>query len=204
MIEIFPMEQNTPEWAAARLGIPTASMYATVMASGKGGGDSKTRRTYLYKLAGEIITETPAENYMNSHMERGHAMEEEARTAYEVMRSKHELTRVGFIKNGRTGCSPDSLIGKDGMVELKSKLPHLMIEVILRNDMPPEHKAQCQGQLWVSEREWVDLAVYWPGMPIFIHRCYRDEPYIKEIASAVAAFNEELDSVVEKIRKFGA
>ena len=31
------------------------------------------RQTYLYKMAGEIITGEPAESYSNHHMERGHA-----------------------------------------------------------------------------------------------------------------------------------
>lgn len=199
---VFECEQNSPEWFEARRGIPTASEFATVMAKGRGGGESLTRKTYLYKLAGEILTGQPMESYTNPHMERGKAMEDEARNFYQFMHDC-ECSRVGFIRNGRTGASPDSLIGLDGMVEIKTKLPHLMVETILRGEFPPEHRAQCQGQLWVAERDWIDIAVYWPGMPLFVSRATRDEAYIRELASAVDAFNDELDAIVERVRAFG-
>ena len=151
--EIFDCEQNGTEWLECRRGIPTASMFATVLAKGKDGGASKTRRDYLYKLAGEVITGQLTEGHSNAHMERGHAMEPEARSAYAFMYD-HDPQLVGFIRNGRAGASPDSLIGDAGLLEIKTKLPHLMIEAMFRDDMPPEHRAQVQGQLWISEREW--------------------------------------------------
>lgn len=201
MKQIITCEQGTPEWLEARRGIPTASEFACLLASGRGGGESKTRKTYLYKLAGEIITGQPTEGFSNAHMERGHEMEPEARAAYAFMRDV-EPQQVGFIRNGRAGASPDSLVGSDGLLEIKTKLPHLMIEAIVRNDLPPEHRAQCQGQLWIAERDWLDFEAYWPGMPVFIHRTYRDEEYISQLAKAVDAFNEELDQIVEQIRNY--
>src|SRR5258708_4194162 len=117
-MEIFDCEQNTPEWFKARMGIPTASEFSTVMASGKDGGESKTRKTYMYKLAGEIVTGEPMEAYSNSHMERGKIMEDEARDFYCFTRNA-EAQRIGFVRNGAKGCSPDSFIGANGMVEIK-------------------------------------------------------------------------------------
>lgn len=198
-VEIFDCEQGTPEWYQCRLGIPTASEFATVLASGRGGGESKTRRTYLYKLAGEILTEEPMYSYSNDHMERGKTMESEARDMY-VFLTDLELHQVGFIRNGRKGCSPDSLIGNDGMLEIKTKLAHLQCEVLDYDEFPAEHKAQCQGQLWVAEREWVDFVSYWPKLPIFAKRVFRDEAYIKKLAAEVDRFNNELADLVEKIR----
>jgi len=198
-VEIFDCEQGTPEWYQCRLGIPTASEFATVLASGRGGGESKTRRTYLYKLAGEILTDEPMYSYSNDHMERGKTMESEARDMY-VFLSDLELHQVGFIRNGRKGCSPDSLIGNDGMLEIKTKLAHLQCEVLDYDEFPAEHKPQCQGQLWVAEREWVDFVSYWPKLPMFAKRIFRDEPYIKKLAAEVDRFNNELADLVEKIR----
>jgi len=200
--EIISCDQNSPEWFKARMGIPTASEFATVMAKGKGGGDSKTRQTYLYKLAGEIITGEPMESYSNAHMERGKLMENEARTLYEFM-TDQSCERVGFIRSGRKGASPDSLVGSDGLVEIKTKLPHLLIEALLRGEFPPEHKAQCQGQLWVAERDWLDIAIYWPGMPLFVTTATRDEAYIRDLSDGIDAFNEELDRIVDRVRAFG-
>ncbi len=196
--EIISCEQNSPEWYAARLGIPTASNFATVMAKGEG----KTRRTYMLKLAGEIITGEPAESYTNGHMERGHEMEPKALKAYRFM-TNCEPELVGFIKNGDKGASPDCVIDADGLGEFKSKAPHILIEVLLKDQFPPEHRAQCQGALWVAEREWVDIVCYWPKLPLFVKRAYRDEEYIKTIAGEVAKFNDELAATVETIRRYG-
>lgn len=201
-MEVINCEQGSPEWLAARVGIPTASMFATVMASGRGGGESKTRATYMYKLAGEIITGEPMDSFSNAHMERGKEMEGEARDTYAfVTGAAPEL--VGFIRSGQTGCSPDSLVDANGMAEIKTKLPHLQIETLFRGDVPPEHVAQCQGNLWVAKREWIDFVSYWPKMPIFVKRVYRNEAYILNLADAVDAFNAELAALVEKVRAYG-
>lgn len=202
MIQIFNCEQNSSDWFACRLGIPTGSMFATVMAKGKDGGASLTRKTYLYKLAGEIIVGEPAENFQNDHMIRGQQMEAEARDLYAFMTDLIPQ-QVGFIRNGAKGCSPDSLIGNSGVLEVKSKLPHLTIECLLRGEFPAEHRAQCQGALWVSEREWVDIAVYWKGLPLFIKRAGRDEAYISKLSAAVDEFNEELAGIVERVKRYG-
>jgi len=198
-IEIIDCEQGSPEWFQARLGIPTASKFSTVMASGRGGGESKTRLDYMYDLAGEIITGNPTESYSNQFMERGKEQEDEARRLYSFERDE-DLTRVGFVRNGGKGCSPDSLIGEKGALEVKSTMARLLIKIMMRGDYPPEHKAQCQGTLWVTEREWIDIAIYCPKMPLFVERIHRDEGYIRTIAGAVADFNIELRQMVEKIR----
>lgn len=199
MIQIHDCEQGTEEWFRCRMGVPTASMFATVMARGRDGGASVTRKTYLYKLAGELLTGEPMEHYSNAYMERGHEMEGAARELYAFMRDV-EPTPVGFISNHGAGCSPDSLVTDDGLLEIKTKAAHLHIEAFLRGDFPPEHKAQCQGQLWVTERAWIDLAVYWPRLPLHVVRAYRDEAYIADLAKAVDAFNGELAEVVRRVR----
>ena len=199
-MQIFrDLEQGTPEWHQARAGIPTASAFKSLLAKGEG----KTRKTYMYKLAGEIITGEPTENYSNGYMERGHALEGDARSLYAFM-TNEDPEQVGFIRNGAKGCSPDSLIGANGMLEIKTQSPHLLIETLLADKFPSEHVAQCQGALWVAEREWIDLVIYYPGMPVFTKRATRDEAYIAELSKAVDIFNAELHELVAKIRKMGA
>lgn len=202
MMQIVDCEQGTEEWFRARMGIPTASEFATVMASGRGGGESKTRRTYMLKLAGEVLTGAPMESFTNEHMERGKEMEEDARRQYAFVRDV-ELSRVGFIRSGNQGCSPDSLVGDKGLLEIKTALPHILIDRLIKDDFPPEHKAQCQGQLWIADREWIDIAIFWPGLPLYIKRAERDEPYIDEMTKAVATFNAELQAVIEQVRRYG-
>jgi hypothetical protein len=48
----------------------------------------------------------------------------------------------------------------------------------------------------------IDLAVYWPKLPLFVRRATRDEAYIKQLADAVDDFNAELAETVERIRGF--
>lgn len=202
MIEVFDFEQGSAEWFAARAGIPTASEFATVMAKGKDGGASVTRRKYMLQLAGEIITgEVAQEGYSNAAMERGKAMEDEARDLYAFMKDQDPI-RVGFVRNGQKGASPDSFIGLGGGLEIKTALPHIQIDRLLRDVLPPEHKAQVQGSMWVAERDWWDFASYWPRLPMFVVRVPRDDAYIADLAKAVDAFNEELASVVASVRTF--
>ncbi len=198
-IEISLCDQGSPEWQGLRLGIPTASAFTAIMAKGRGSAESRTRQSYLYKLAGELITGQPMEGFTNVHMERGKALEDEARTTYTFLTEAH-CERVGFVRNGRKGASPDALVGADGLLEIKTKLPHLLIEALLRGEFPPEHNAQCQGQLWITGRAWVDLVIYWPGLPMIITRAWRDEGFIHELAQAVDVFNTELDVIVDRIR----
>lgn len=201
MMDILFCEQGSPEWYAARAGIVTASEFQTLLMKGKGGGDSLTRKTYMRKLAGEIITGEPAESFTNVHMERGKVMEVEARDLYAFM-TDCEPEQIGFIRNGRKGASPDSLIDVDGGLEIKTKLPHLQIELLEKDEVPSEHIAQIQGAMWVAEREWWDFVSYWPKLPLFVKRVYRDEEYIKAMAAALDQFNDELDAMVERIRAY--
>lgn len=201
-MQILTCDQGSEEWFKARMGLPTASEFATIMASGKDGGESKTRKTYLLKLAGEILTGEPMESYSNAHMERGKVMEDEARDLYAMMKDV-DPERVGFIINGSKGCSPDSLLTSNGALEVKTKLPHLLIEVLLADKFPAEHKAQCQGVLWIAEREWIDIAIYWPSLPLFVKRATRDEIYINKLSTEVARFNDELGETVEHVRRYG-
>lgn len=202
MPEIIYCEQNTPEWHAARLGVPTASNVATIMAKGSGGGASKTRRAYMYKLAGEIITGEPAESFSNAHIERGHEHEPVARVNYQII-TGNTVEEVGFVKTGTFGASPDGFVGDDGLIEIKSKAPHLMVEIIATGKRPVEHDKQCHAQMLATWRAWVDLVIYCPGFPLLIFRITRDEDVIAEMTAEIDKFNSELADVVAAVRAYG-
>lgn len=201
-IEIFDVPQNSPEWRQARLGIATASEFSSIMASGRGGAESKTRRKYLLRLAAEIISGAPIETFYSPDMARGHLMEDEARNLYAFMHDV-EPQRVGFVRNGPKGCSPDAFIGDKGILEIKTQRGDLLLETLLKNEFPPEHRAQCQGALWVCERDYIDICVYWPNLPLFVKRAYRDDVFIAALSCAVDEFNEELAETVERVRRYG-
>lgn len=202
MMQIIECDQGSEEWFAARAGIPTASEFHTVMAIGPKGGKSVTRVAYLNKLAGEILTGEPMASYSNVDMERGKLMEDEARDLYSFQ-NDIEPQRIGFVRNGEKGASPDSLLGDKGGLEIKSAAAHIQIARLLDGELPSEHKAQVHGNMWVCEREWWDFVSYCPKLPLLIKRVFRDEAYIKSIALAVELFNVELQQTVEYIRRYG-
>src|SRR5260370_618746 len=103
-----------------------------------------------------------------------------------------------------TSSSPFSTVVEKGLLEVKTKLPALLVDVIASGEFPPEHIAQCQGGLWIAEREWIDVIVYWRGLPLFVKRAERMASYIETLAKEVAAFNAELADLVASIRAYSA
>jgi hypothetical protein len=182
----------------------TASEFGSVLATGRKLKDgtckpSETRKSYMLTLAGEILSGEVEEAPSTRVLERGHIMEIEARNFY-ALDQDVEPRQVGFLKRGPIGCSPDSLIGENGMLEIKSKMPKHHLQVLLDGEVPDDHKPQCYGGLWIAEREWIDFFSYWPKLPPFIKRVYRDEIYLAELAKAVECFLDELNDLVERLR----
>jgi YqaJ-like viral recombinase domain len=207
LIEIFDdIEQGSDEWFQIRLGVPTASNFGIMMRD----GDAKTRAKLMRVMAGEILTGRAGEGkIVTAAMQRGKDMEEEARQHY-LDTHFAELRRVGFIRrklpSGRyVGCSPDALIGTKKALEIKTMAPDLMIERLERGaGLPPEHRPQVQGTMWVADLASVDLMLFYSGMPFAPKfTVFRDETYIAEIARAVEVFDYETRMLVEKIRKMG-
>lgn len=197
---VTDIEQGTPEWLALRLGIATASELDCLLVNGKGeAGFGVAAFTYMDQLIGERITEEAAElPFQTKATIRGHELEQVARSLYED-RESVTTTQVGIILNHGIGYSPDALVGPNGLTEIKTKLPKFQVGVILAGEVPKEHVHQCQGGLWASEREWIDFISYWPGMPLFVKRMYRDEVMIRKIAERVKTFYEILDERMNRV-----
>lgn len=200
-LQVFTEEQcpqGSPEWFAARAGVVTASTFATVLASGRGGAPSKTRQTLMYNLAAEILSGRPTPSWEgNQHTKRGHALEPEVRDLYAAT-CPYDVVQIGFCKRGRIGASPDSFVGDDGLLEIKTKLPALQFEALEAGVLPAEHVAQVQGQLLVTGRQWCDFRSYWPGLPQLKVRVERDTEYMSRLKRELDSFVTELDAVVKK------
>ena len=199
-LEILDVEQRSDAWYQARLGIPTASQYSAILANGRGGAPSKTRLTYLRKLAGERITGQPAEDYRNAYMDRGREMEDEARGLY-AFATGTEPRLVGFGRNHGTGASPDALIGDDGMLEIKTSAPHLLIGIIEDGHFRPSTFPSCRATCGVRAAmdRLVDLL---PGHAFVSGPVERDDRYIDgKLAPAVRAFVGELEAIVARVSR---
>lgn len=197
---ITDVEQGSAEWLALRLGIVTMSELECLLVAGKGeAGFGVAAFSYMDQLIGERITGEAAElPFTTRATARGHEYEIKARDLYEA-REEVTTTQAAIILNHGCGYSPDSLVGADGLTEIKSKLPKFQVAVILGDEVPKEHVAQCQGGLWVSDREWIDFISYWPGIPMFVKRMHRDEAMIRKIAERVKTFYELMDARMERV-----
>ena len=199
-MQILNIEQGSDAWLACRLGLATASELDCLLVSGKHPtGFGVAAFTYMDQLIGERITEEAAElPFQTKATIRGHEQEGVALSLYEA-REEVKVQKVGIILNRGIGYSPDGLVGTDGLIEIKTKLPKFQVGVILSGEVPKEHVAQCQGGLWASDREWIDFISYWPGMPLFVKRMHRDEAMIRKIAERVKLFYEILDERMNKV-----
>ncbi len=199
-MKIIDCEQGTEEWFAARLGKVTASHFADVMAQGRGGSASKTRATYMKKLRIERRYRVREGTFHSKYMDEGWEKEPDARDFYEIIYGA-EVKQVGYIeKTEDVGCSPDGLVGADGVVEFKCPLLRTHRDYLDADALPSVYRAQVQGQLWVCERQWCDFVSYHPDAitldgideTLFVVRVERDEAFLTLLSAAVATFVEEL------------
>jgi len=203
-MKIIQCAQNTPEWMAARRGIPTASCFHHIVTPAKG-ELSKSSKAYAYKLLAEKLLNAPAEDGPKSHwMERGNDLESAAATQYSFV-NEVDLERVGFITtdDGLIGASPDRLIkGKSAGLEIKVPAPHTHLQYLLEGP-GADYRVQVQGQNYVCEFDYVDFLSYSDRMPHCTIRTGRDEPFIKLLSSALNAFNEMMAGMEQRARALG-
>ena len=199
-MKVSTCEQRSPEWFALRVGIPTASEFASLVTSS--GELSKTIPRYAKTLAAEKFSGRTLDAWEgNVWTERGQAMEAEAIRLYEFA-TDCVVSPIGFVTtdDGRAGCSPDGLVGDDGLVEVKCLKAENHIEAIMyynkHGRCEPGYVQQPQGQLWVCERKWCDLIFYHPVLPLLVIRQRPDEVLIKALGVAVSEVLKARDAIL--------
>lgn len=199
---IHDVIQGTTEWLALRAGIPTASCFDRIVT--KSGKPSTQAEKYLHRLLAERIMGHPVTEFVSAHMARGSDLEADARSYYEGIR-ECDVVKVGFVTNDeRTiGASPDALVGTDGLLELKVPAEHTHVAYLLTSAVDSEYYPQVQGQLWITERKWLDIMSYHPEMPPAIVRVERDEKYIATLRAGVESFSRDLERAAVDLRERG-
>ena len=175
-------EPRSWEWIFGRLGMPTASNFPRVMTPSKRGASSQSE-TYRNQLNGEWITGEPTEAYQSQFMEHGIEREDDAFAAYETL-TEVETSPGGYwtTNDKQVGASPDRTVGGNGLLELKCPGIARQVETALKgSEIAKDHICQLQGQLYVCEREWVDLFSYHPALIVRPIRVYRDEEFIADL-----------------------
>ena len=198
--------QGSPEWFAARLGKITASKIADVMSKGKGGAESAGVRNYRAQLVCERLTGVVEESYTNGAMQRGTELEPLARECYEFIKGV-TVQQIGFVHHPtipQSGASPDGLIEDAGLVEIKCPNSATHIDYLLENVPPAAYVKQMMWQMACTGRQWVDFVSYDPRLPeemqLFIVRLERDEAMIKEMETAVIAFNQSVERMISDLK----
>jgi YqaJ-like viral recombinase domain len=131
-------------------------------------------------LIAERLLQRKIEFYNSPAMERGLIVEAEAADWYEFDQDV-TVQRVGFIidDNHTMGCSPDRLVGDEGLLEIKAPLPHTQVEYWISGALNERFRPQLQGQLSVSQRSWVDILCWHDVLPKVVMRVEPDEQFIK-------------------------
>ena len=200
------MVQGSPEWHQARLGNVTASRSSDVAAKIKTGWGA-SRAKYMGELIAESLTHEPTPSFSNAAMQHGTDTEPQAAAAY-AFYTDAELELVGFVdhpKIDQAGCSPDRLIGKDGLVEIKCPQTHTHIDTLLGESVPKKYMEQMQWQLACTKRKWCDFVSFDPRMPpetqLFIQRVERDKERITELEGMVVEFLTEMNEKIDRLTK---
>ena len=162
--------QGSFEWEELRAGKFTATDAYTLKTAGKG------LDTLCYDKAAERITGNPIYTPLTKAMEWGKEQEPKARKCYEEITG--ELVKcVGFAEMDEfAGCSPDGLVGKDGLIEIKCKQENNHLFAIVNDWIDPKHECQMQFQMLVTGRNWCDYVLYNPLFknPIYVKRVFKD------------------------------
>lgn len=192
--------QGSDEWLKCRLGIPTGSRFDNIVTP-KTMKASTSAEPYLNDLVAEYLIGEPLESVMTPFMARGLELEDEASDYYEFQTGTEPET-IGFcLRDDRlVGCSPDRLIGDNGGLEIKCPAPGTHIGYLRNNQkLIDKYKAQVQGFLWITGREWCDLLSYHPTIPSLILRCERDKDFIEALELHVGGFIKTLERVKQEI-----
>ena len=192
-------------WLLERIGYCTASQFKHLL-PGKKGGYLAKRDEYKWQLVTERLTGRATEHYVNAAMQWGIDQEGFARDAF-TRKTGLAVDLVGFIKHGvlLAGASPDGLVDDgDGLVEFKcpTSTTHLQTWA---DGMDPMHKAQVQGQMWITGAKYAYFCSYDPRLPpameLYIERVERDQAYIDNLECEVVKFLAEVHDTVTMLQE---
>lgn len=195
--------QGSDAWHAIRCGLITASEVRLLLTPTLKRADNDKSRQHLWELAAQRISNYVEPSYINDDMLRGVEEEFYARQIYSE--NFEPVEEVGFVTNdsfGFTlGCSPDGVVGTDGLIEIKSRRQKYQIQTIVENwrdgTTPAEYMLQVQTAMLVTGRGWCDLISYSGGLPMMPMRIERDEAMIDAIESTCRDAETKINQIVE-------
>lgn len=185
----FDIEQQTDAWFEAKLGKFSGSDFHIML------GNSQAKKDFMWEKFSEIkYQDSDKEDFSTYYMERGKVLEHEARRMYNVTK-EIVVKEVGLVEDdgefaGYAVCSPDGLVGDDGIIEIKclsAKFHEQYTNPISDKYeyIKPEYRTQVQYNLLITDRKWCDFVYYHPRAGIHVIHIERDEEYIEKIKTAL-------------------
>ena len=193
---IHNFDQRTDAWYTARLGKLTGSDFHTFL------GNGETKKNKLLQKAAEKITgKSDDDHFVTEDIQRGIDLEDEAILAYE-MTTGNSVDKVGFIEeNEFVGCSPDGLVGTDGIIEVKCPKQSVFLKQVIDQKIKPEYYTQIQFNLLVSGRKWCDYIAYNKNFPLFIKRFEIDTEAREKIVNAIEECTNKIKEFISSYEK---
>lgn len=186
-MKVLCTTQGTDEWHQAKRGVISASNARLALA----GDHTKGRIGYIEHLADDLEgIPNFDEDEPPPWFTDGRFYESWARGWYSFKKDV-DVQETGFVIHDDysfIGCSPDGLVGDDGLVEIKYRktLKTFKAHSALRANKSVID--QVQTQLFVTDRKWCDYVNYWrsdeTGVELergFIERIERDQAYIDNV-----------------------
>lgn len=192
--------QNTDEWYELRRGMLTASTIGQLITpKTMQVANNPDSRALAAALAAERITGWSEDNYVNWDMQRGRDDEPRARDFYSEHRAP--VIECGYMIRDfdtfKLGYSPDGLVGDDGLIEVKSRIPKRQVPVVLAGGVPSEHMAQIQAGLLISGRDWCDYISWAGGMAFWPVRVEPIPDWQEAIVEAASAAEKAITQMVD-------
>ncbi len=196
--------QGTPEWFAAKRGRMGGSDAKRALM----GRHTKGRRKVIERLADDIDGVPDfSEEELEPWFVDGLYYESWARGWYSFKYGV-DVVQTGFVVHDdydHIGCSPDGLVGDDGLIEIKYRksLGAFKKHAALRANA--QVMAQVQMQMFVTGRAWCDYVNYWrsddhgEGLEKgFCERIERDQAYIDNtLLPAILAFWQDIQTELD-------
>ena len=183
---------------------------------------SQTAETYLSDKVSELLDCKPADVWRSDATDWGTANEPlafkasipviEERFGETLLLPVDEFAYVQHPTEPHIGCSPDGIIGTDGLCEIKCPYnggKWVTAKRAAERDewtVPNENIAQVQGSLWVTGRKWYAFCYFDPRKaaseidPLLVIKVERDDDYIDNVlAPRVIAFRDYLRAEYKKL-----
>ena len=201
--------QGSDAWFLMKLGKISGSRISDVLTEGRSGNESLTKKKYKNELIRERLTGKRIPSYKTPLMARGIELEPLARAFYEHT-YQLMVDQVPFVDHptiAMAGCSPDGLVGTDGLLEIKCPSPENHLGHLLENGQAliKTYYDQVQWQLVVTQRAWCDLISFDPEMPdhlkMFVVRILVDQDWKQKAEAAVIALNAEIETILTNLKE---